>query len=127
MIDPIDATRNYIRGIPVFATLIALDGQVGVISAPALNRRWWASRGDGAFCDGRRIAVSKVDRFEDAQIGYDSVYDFATPDKFLSLVRNAGEPAASATSGSTRWSPRADQRSPSSRRSRGGTWPRCRS
>jgi histidinol-phosphatase len=90
VIDPIDATRNYIRGIPVFATLIALDGQVGVVSAPALNRRWWASRGDGAFCDGHRIHVSKVDRFVDAQIGYDSVTDFTPPAKFLNLVQKCG-------------------------------------
>ncbi len=90
IIDPIDATRNYIRGIPVFATLIALDGEVGVVSAPALNRRWWASRGDGAFCDGNRIHVSKVDRFADAQIGYDSVADFTPPESFLGLVQKCG-------------------------------------
>src|SRR3954452_18960469 len=46
IIDPIDATKNSVRGIPIFATLIALENQVGVISAPALHRRWWASRGD---------------------------------------------------------------------------------
>ena len=90
IIDPIDATRNYIRGIPVFATLIALDGEVGVVSAPALNRRWWASRGKGAFCDGKPIRVSKVKRLGDAQIGYDSVADFAVPDKFLELMRSCG-------------------------------------
>jgi histidinol-phosphatase len=90
VIDPIDATRNYIRGIPVFATLIALDGKVGVVSAPALNRRWWASRGDGAFCDGHRIQVSKIDRFAEAQIGYDSVADFTTPAKFLALMQKCG-------------------------------------
>jgi histidinol-phosphatase len=90
IIDPIDATRNYIRGIPVFATLIALDGEVGVVSAPAMNRRWWASRGDGAFCDGNPIRVSKVDRMADAQIGYDSVADFAAPDRFLGLVQKCG-------------------------------------
>jgi len=88
IIDPIDATRNYIRGIPVFATLIALDGEVGVVSAPALNHRWWASRGKGAFCDSRGIHVSKVTCLGDAQIGYDSVADFAAPDKFLELVRS---------------------------------------
>jgi histidinol-phosphatase len=90
IIDPIDATRNYIRGIPVFATLIALDGEVGVVSAPAMNRRWWASRGDGAFCDGNPIRVSKVDRMSDAQIGYDSVADFTAPERFLSLVQKCG-------------------------------------
>ena len=90
IIDPIDATRNYIRGIPVFATLIALDGEVGVVSAPALNRRWWASRGEGAFCDGKPIAVSKVGKIGDAQIGYDSVSDFAAPAKFLGLMQKCG-------------------------------------
>ncbi len=90
IIDPIDATRNYIRGIPVFATLIALDGQVGVISAPALNRRWWAARGEGATCDGRAIHVSAVDRFEDAQVGYDSITDFdeaGIGNRFVALLR----------------------------------------
>ena len=90
IIDPIDATRNYIRGLPVFATLIALDGEVGVVSAPGLNRRWWASRGDGAFCDGKPIQVSKVDQLADAQIGYDSVADFTAPEKFLGLMQKCG-------------------------------------
>ncbi len=70
IVDPIDGTRNYSRGIPVWATLIALedDGelQVGVISAPALRRRWWAERGAGAFADGEAIRVSGVGRIEDA-------------------------------------------------------------
>src|SRR5205823_4139070 len=90
IIDPIDATKNYIRGIPIFATLIALDGQIGVISAPALNRRWWAVRGEGAICDGRPIHVSAVDRFEDAQVGYDSLTDFDAAgigNRFVGLVR----------------------------------------
>src|SRR5207245_6786564 len=56
IVDPIDGTRNFSRGIPVWATLIALerDGRVvcGVASAPALGRRWWAARGDGAWRDG---------------------------------------------------------------------------
>jgi histidinol-phosphatase len=67
IIDPIDATKNYVRGIPVFATLIALDDAVGVVSAPALGRRWWAVRGEGAFCNGRRLHVSNVAEFENAQ------------------------------------------------------------
>src|SRR6266850_1540901 len=65
IIDPIDATKNYVRGIPVFATLIALEeeGRViaGVVSAPAMQRRWWASRGDGAFCNAQPIHVSRID------------------------------------------------------------------
>ena len=70
IVDPIDGTRNYARGVPVWATLVALeeDGvvQLGVASAPALNRRWWAERGAGAFADGDRIGVSSVGRIEDA-------------------------------------------------------------
>ncbi len=57
-VDPIDGTRNYSRGIPVWATLIALESdgvvQLGVVSAPALARRWWAERGAGAFANGER-------------------------------------------------------------------------
>ncbi len=75
IVDPIDGTKSYVRGIPVYATLIALerDGriQMGLASAPALGgRRWWASRGLGAFADGRLIHVSKVSRLEDAQLAY---------------------------------------------------------
>jgi histidinol-phosphatase len=64
IIDPIDGTRNFVRGIPVFATLLAIEagGEVvaGVASAPALRARWQAARGSGAFRDGRRIGVSGV-------------------------------------------------------------------
>jgi len=64
IIDPIDGTRNFARGIPVFATLLAIEssGEVvaGVVSAPALGARWQAARGAGAFRDGRRLAVSPV-------------------------------------------------------------------
>jgi histidinol-phosphatase len=70
LIDPIDGTRNYSRGIPVWASLIALEveGRVelGVVSAPALHRRWWAERGAGAHVAGDRIHVSAVRRPEDA-------------------------------------------------------------
>src|SRR5262249_12742787 len=93
IVDPIDATKNYIRGIPVFATLIALDREVGVVSAPALQRRWWAARGEGAMGDGRPIRVSSIDRFEDAQIGYDSLADFEAAglgDRFIALLRQFG-------------------------------------
>ena len=74
IVDPIDGTRNYSRGIPVWATLIALEAngavKLGVVSAPALGRRWWAERGSGAFADGERIHVSRVGRLEDATILY---------------------------------------------------------
>jgi histidinol-phosphatase len=82
-IDPIDGTHNYIRGVPLFGTLLALevDGeiQVGVLSAPALRERWYASRGGGAWAVGaagsegpRRIRVSRVAELQDAQILYGS-------------------------------------------------------
>ena len=70
VIDPIDGTRNYTRGIPVWATLIAFADRVGVVSAPALGRRWWAVRGGGAFLNGEPIAVSRVERLEDATLLY---------------------------------------------------------
>ena len=73
IIDPIDATKNYVRGIPLFATLIALEDRVAVVSAPALGKRWWAVRGEGAFADGRLLAVSKVARIEDAVLTYTSL------------------------------------------------------
>ncbi|HYK82788.1 MAG TPA: inositol monophosphatase family protein [Gemmatimonadales bacterium] len=70
IIDPIDGTRNFVRGIPVFATLLAIEsaGEVvaGLVSAPALRARWWAARGAGAFRDGRRLAVSGVGALEQA-------------------------------------------------------------
>jgi Archaeal fructose-1,6-bisphosphatase and related enzymes of inositol monophosphatase family len=90
IIDPIDATKNYIRRIPVFATLIALDGQIGVVSAPALGRRWWASRGDGAFCNSRAMHVSTIDSLGDAQLCYDDVPGFerfGLGQSFLALAR----------------------------------------
>ncbi len=72
VIDPIDATNNYRRGIPIWATLIGVvvDGRavVGVASAPALGERWEAAEGLGATRNGERIAVSDVDRLEDAQV-----------------------------------------------------------
>jgi histidinol-phosphatase len=70
VIDPIDGTRNYTRGIPIWATLIAFRDRVAVVSAPALGRRWWAVRGEGAFADGKRIYVSAIDRLEDATLLY---------------------------------------------------------
>lgn len=97
IIDPIDATKNYIRGIPVFATLIALTVddavQIGVVSAPALARRWFAMRGEGAFCNGERIRVSSVKTLQEAQLAYDGIADFdkaRLADRFLALARSCG-------------------------------------
>ena len=101
ILDPIDATKNYVRGVPVFGTLIALeeDGHptVGVVSAPALHRRWWATAGGGAFCNGARLSVSGVDRLRDASIGYDSILEHdlhGLTDKFTSLLRECSRSRA---------------------------------
>lgn len=85
-IDPIDGTHNFIRGLPLFGTLLAVevDGelQVGVLSAPALRQRWWARRGGGAWASGaagseaaRRIVVSRVEHLDDAQMLYGSGHE----------------------------------------------------
>ncbi len=84
-IDPIDGTHNFIRGVPLFGTLLAVerDGelQAAVISAPALRERWWARRGGGAWAQGaddpapRRIRVSRVAELADAQVLYGSGHD----------------------------------------------------
>ncbi|MEO5577104.1 MAG: inositol monophosphatase family protein [Gaiellaceae bacterium] len=70
ILDPIDGTRNYTRGIPVWATLIACADRVAVVSAPALGRRWWAERGAGAFANGEPIRVSAIAGLEDATLLY---------------------------------------------------------
>jgi histidinol-phosphatase len=82
VVDPIDGTGNFARGVPVWATLLSLrhedDEVCAVVSAPALGRRWWAARGAGAWCNGDRIAVSKVSTLADATISFTDVRDFAT-------------------------------------------------
>src|SRR5436189_341787 len=80
IVDPIDGTKNYVRGVPVWATLIALeeDGEVvlGVCSAPVLGRRWWAARGEGAFRDGEPIGVSSVRDLGDAHLSYSDLEEW---------------------------------------------------
>jgi histidinol-phosphatase len=79
-LDPIDGTKQYARGLPIWATLIALEREgamvVGVVSAPALGHRWWAERGGGAFLDGESIHVSQVSRLEDAYVSTTSLRGF---------------------------------------------------
>jgi histidinol-phosphatase len=79
-LDPIDGTKQYARGLPVWATLIALerDGEivVGVVSAPALGHRWWATRGGGAYLDGAPIHVSSVSELESAYVSTTSLRGF---------------------------------------------------
>jgi len=80
VIDPIDGTANYVRGIPVWATLIALqvegEAVVGVVSAPLLGRRWWAARGQGAWGNSEPLRVSTVPRLAEAQLSYGSLVTF---------------------------------------------------
>ena len=83
IIDPIDGTANFLRGVPIWATLIALaiDGNpvLSIVSAPALGQQWWAGEGLGAWtrtsgrADARRIAVSKVATLGDAIVNYNSL------------------------------------------------------
>ncbi|MEV4431613.1 histidinol-phosphatase [Streptomyces sp. NPDC049555] len=86
VIDPIDGTKNYVRGVPVWATLISLmvmeqggyQPVVGLVSAPALGRRWWAAKGSGAFTgrsltSASRLQVSRVERIDDASFAYSSL------------------------------------------------------
>jgi histidinol-phosphatase len=99
IVDPIDGTKNFVRGAPVWATLLALqvDEQivVGVVSAPALGRRWWAARGEGAWTTApgvskRRCQVSKVASLNDAFLSYSSLTgweDSGRTDAFLDLSR----------------------------------------
>ncbi len=100
VIDPIDGTKNYVRGVPVWATLIGLmDGDevvVGVASAPLLGRRWWAAKGGGAWT-GRsltkatRCRVSDVRKLEDASFSFSSVSGWEEQKRlagFLDLTRS---------------------------------------
>jgi histidinol-phosphatase len=99
VIDPIDGTKNYVRGVPVWATLIALmvDGEVvvGVVSAPQLQRRWWASKEGGAWT-GRSLLkavechVSDIARLDDASLSYSSLTGWDDMDRheaFMALAR----------------------------------------
>ncbi|WIM87990.1 histidinol-phosphatase [Candidatus Mycobacterium wuenschmannii] len=98
IIDPIDGTKNFVRGVPVWASLIALlvDGvpQVGVVSAPALQRRWWAAAGGGAFvavgdAAPRRLSVSSVAQLDSASLSFSSLSgwaDLGVRDHFLDLT-----------------------------------------
>lgn len=104
IIDPIDGTKNYVRGVPVWATLIALlvddDIVVGVVSAPALARRWWAARGMGAFATDpagrqpRRLQVSAVSSLADASFSYSDAIGWAE--------RGAGDGLATLLTGTWR-------------------------
>ncbi|MEJ7744978.1 MAG: inositol monophosphatase family protein [Nocardioidaceae bacterium] len=99
VIDPIDGTANFVRGVPVWATLIAVmvEDQVvaGVVSAPALGRRWWASLGGGAWTGKSLVSasachVSDVSSLEDASVSYSSLDSWDAlhrREQFFALVR----------------------------------------
>ncbi|WP_275007182.1 histidinol-phosphatase [Promicromonospora iranensis] len=99
IVDPIDGTKNFVRGVPVWATLIALaDGDevvVGLVSAPALGRRWWAAKGSGAWTGkslaaATRMSVSGVSKVADASFSYASLGGWeerGSLDGFLNLTR----------------------------------------
>jgi histidinol-phosphatase len=98
IVDPIDGTKNFVRGVPVWATLVALmaDSQVvvGVASAPALGRRWWAASGSGAWT-GRSLTkatacrVSEVARMSDASLSYSDLADWGNGlDAFVGLAKS---------------------------------------
>jgi histidinol-phosphatase len=98
VIDPIDGTKNFVRGVPVWASLIALleDGVpiVGVVSAPALSRRWWAGRGLGAFAavgggPARKLSVSGVAELGSASLSFSSLSgwaDLGLREQFIELT-----------------------------------------
>ena len=95
IIDPIDGTANYLKGIPMWATLIALeiDGvpRVGVVSQPSIGRRWWAAAGRGAWTNAptgpRRIAVSSVTSLEEVSISFQSVQQWDSVGRTDDLLR----------------------------------------
>ncbi len=96
VIDPIDGTKNYVRGVPVWATLIALQKDersvVGVVSAPALGRRWWAAAGAGAWTrtavtEARACRVSQVGALNDASLSYSSIAGWAAAGRHAQFKR----------------------------------------
>lgn len=102
VVDPIDGTKNYMRGMPVWATLIGLFDETGplasVVSAPALGRRWWAAKGQGAWTkdvDGRtrQIHVSGISNMADASLLHSSIFTWdkvpAGSEAMLNLLREA--------------------------------------
>ncbi|MER3389490.1 MAG: histidinol-phosphatase [Microcella sp.] len=107
IIDPIDGTANFLRGVPIWGTLIglAIDGEpvVGVVSAPALGRRWWGARGQGAWAhdaqdaEPRRLQVSGVSELADARLSYNSLRgwdDEGRLDQLLDLTRTVWRASA---------------------------------
>lgn len=95
IVDPIDGTRNFTRGVPIWATLIALEQDdaftCGVVSAPALGRRWWATRGGGAFADGVRLHVSSTRELAQAAVSCTYGRDLAALEPVTWHARGIGD------------------------------------
>lgn len=95
VIDPIDGTKNFARGVPVWATLIGLErgGDVvcGVVSAPALGHRWWAARREGALRDGQRIGVSSVSDLAHASVSATYGRDLVSVEESVWHARSVGD------------------------------------
>ncbi|MBB1510221.1 inositol monophosphatase family protein [Tessaracoccus sp. MC1756] len=101
IIDPIDGTKNYLRGVPVWATLIALEVEghivASVVSAPALGRRWWATSGGGAYTgrsilNATELRVSKVENIADSSLSYSDIAEWVDSGKgqgFIDLMRES--------------------------------------
>lgn len=96
IIDPIDGTRNYTRGIPYWGTLCGLEhnGEMvaGIMSLPALKKVYYASKGHGAFCDGKRIRVSKVTELEKSTIVFGGLSYFVGTKyerAFLDIIKSS--------------------------------------
>jgi histidinol-phosphatase len=96
IVDPIDGTKGYVRGMPVWATLLALEQEgemvVGIVSAPALGRRWWAARGAGAFTtdvsggEPRAVRVSGIHELGDAQMCFGGFEEWRQTDRLDGLL-----------------------------------------
>jgi len=95
ILDPIDGTKSYVRGVATWSTLIALSDNdeltVAVVSMPAIGARWWATKGGGAYANGERITVSKVSALNDAQLGWSGIEDWdaiGKGEQILALARS---------------------------------------
>ncbi|HWS50285.1 MAG TPA: histidinol-phosphatase [Microbacterium sp.] len=97
IVDPIDGTAHFLRGVPLWGTMIALaiDGvpQLGVVSMPALGRRWWAAKGEGAWtateAGPRRLKTSAVSSLADATVSFQSITQWSDAGRLPALLRLA--------------------------------------
>ena len=93
IIDPIDGTKNFIRGLPFFGSLFAIEDNgtviAGLVSAPALNDRWWAEKGSGSFYNGSQINVSTINTLDKANGLHGSLFRSeacSTPEPVIKLL-----------------------------------------